>query len=355
MGAAAAPLTALEVAVRRRGAALARLEDVGVHSQAHRAARGAPVEARGAEHLVEALALGLGADLFGAWDDHRVDGLGDAPAADHLGGGAQVADARVGARADEDAVEPDLLYRRAGPQVHVGERALVAFVVGLGDRLGDLHDHLGVGPPRDHRADGAGVDGDLGVEARIGVAGQRAPGVVDRDPALLQPGERPLVGGDHPGPAAGLDRHVADRHAAFHRESLDGPSGVLDDVADRAGDADLADRRQDQVLGGDAVAELAFVADAHRPGLALHEALRREHVLDLAGADPERERAARAAGGGVGGGADRRHAGLGDAELGPDHVDDALAVGAEAVERDAESLAVGLERLHLDPGELVAD
>jgi hypothetical protein len=37
------------------------------------------------------------------------------PAAlDHLGGGAQVADARVRARADEDAVELDLRHRRAG-------------------------------------------------------------------------------------------------------------------------------------------------------------------------------------------------------------------------------------------------
>src|SRR5262249_9387475 len=45
VGAPAAPLAALEVAVRGRGAALAGLEDVGVHAQAHRAARTAPVEA----------------------------------------------------------------------------------------------------------------------------------------------------------------------------------------------------------------------------------------------------------------------------------------------------------------------
>ena len=44
--AAAAALAALEVAVRGRGAALARREDVGVHPEAHRAAREAPLEAR---------------------------------------------------------------------------------------------------------------------------------------------------------------------------------------------------------------------------------------------------------------------------------------------------------------------
>src|SRR6266536_464526 len=49
----AAALAALEVAVRGRGAALAGLEDVGVHAQAHRAAGGPPVEAGGAEHAVE--------------------------------------------------------------------------------------------------------------------------------------------------------------------------------------------------------------------------------------------------------------------------------------------------------------
>ena len=47
--------------------------------------------------------------------------------------------------------------------------------------------------------------------------------------------------------------------------------------------------------------------------------------------------------------------GLGDPELGADHVDDALAVGAERVDRDPELLAVALQRLDLDPGELVGD
>src|SRR4051812_43835201 len=51
----AAALAALEVAVRGGGAALAGLQDVRVHAQAHRAAGGPPVEPGGAEHLVEAL------------------------------------------------------------------------------------------------------------------------------------------------------------------------------------------------------------------------------------------------------------------------------------------------------------
>ena len=55
----AAALTALEVAVGGRRAALARSELVGVHGQAHRAAGLPPLEAGRTEHLVEALRLGL--------------------------------------------------------------------------------------------------------------------------------------------------------------------------------------------------------------------------------------------------------------------------------------------------------
>ena len=130
---------------------------------------------------------------------------------------------------------------------------------------------------------------------------------------------------------------------------------VLDDVAGGAVGAHLADRAEDQVLRGDAVAERADVVDPHRLRLGLRERLRGEHVLDLARADPERQRAERAVRGRVRVAADDRHARLGDAELGPDDVDDPLAVGAERVQRDAELVAVGLQRLDLAARERVAD
>ena len=62
MRAAALALAALEVAVRRGGAALAGRELVGIHREAHRAAGLAPVESRGAEHLVEPFGFGLRLD-----------------------------------------------------------------------------------------------------------------------------------------------------------------------------------------------------------------------------------------------------------------------------------------------------
>ena len=218
-------------------------------------------------------------------------------------------------------------------------------------------DLAGVGAPGDDGRDGARVDGDLAVERRALVGLQRAPvaqrllEVLGRARAALHPVEGGLVGRDHARAAAALDRHVADRHPLFHRHALDDLAGVLDGVAGGAVGAHLADRGEDQVLRGDAVAERADVVDPHRLRLGLLQRLGREHVLDLARADPEGERAERAVGGGVRVAADDRHAGLGDAQLGPDDVDDPLAVGAERVERDAELVAVGLQRLDLAAAE----
>ena len=84
----ALPLAALEVAVRRRRAALARLKDVRVHAQAHRAAGAAPLEAGGREDPVEALVLRLLLDAGRAGDDERAHGRVDVLAGHHRSGGA---------------------------------------------------------------------------------------------------------------------------------------------------------------------------------------------------------------------------------------------------------------------------
>src|SRR6185503_174935 len=62
MRARALALAALEVAVRRRGAALAGRYRVAVHRCAARAARRAPVETRRDKNLVEPLGFGLALD-----------------------------------------------------------------------------------------------------------------------------------------------------------------------------------------------------------------------------------------------------------------------------------------------------
>src|ERR1700733_10917721 len=111
MGASPPPLAPLEVAVGRGCAALAGLQDVGVHTEAHGAAGDAPVKAGIAKYLVETLGLGLRLDLLRSRHHHRGDARGDLLAGDDLGGSTQVADARVGAGADEHSVDGDLLDR----------------------------------------------------------------------------------------------------------------------------------------------------------------------------------------------------------------------------------------------------
>ena len=108
---------------------------------------------------------------------------------------------------------------------------------------------------------------------------------------------------------------------------------------------------------------LALTPAASRPSTrtsyvlrpALEQALGREDHLDLARADPEGERPERAVGGGVAVAAHDRHARLGQAELRPDDVDDALVRAAEAVERDPELGAVRGELLDLGGRHLVED
>src|SRR5690606_36177583 len=80
-----------------------------------------------------------------------------------------------------------------------------------------------------------------------------------------------------------------------------------------------------------------------------------QHVLDLAGADAERDAAERAVGGGVGVAADDGHARLGQAELRADDVDHALAGVAHRVQADAELSAVLAQGLDLRLGHRVGD
>src|SRR5204862_2259565 len=110
VGAATATLTSLEVAVRRRRAPFARDELVRIHGEAHRAPRLAPVEPRGAEDLVKTLGLGLRLDRVRTGHDERADAAGDVAAVGHGRGHAQILDATVGARADEDGVDRDVTH-----------------------------------------------------------------------------------------------------------------------------------------------------------------------------------------------------------------------------------------------------
>src|SRR5580693_2968532 len=365
VGAAALALTALEVPVGGGGGALPRLQGVGVHAQAHRAARAAPLGTGRREDLVKPLGLGLRADLHRAGDDQHADAVGYLAALDDVGGRAQVLDPAVGAGTHEDRVDRDLAQRRAGRQAHVGEGPLGAVrVLGLtrrGHGRAERERLAGVGAPGDVRAQRGRVDGDLAVEDRA-LVGRQAPPVLDRRVpvgaprsvrAALEVGDRGLVRGDEAGPRSRLDGHVADRQPAFHRQRADRLAAVFDDVALAAAGADLRDDRENQVLGGDAVGQRALDVDRHRLRLDLRQRLGGQDVLDLAGADAKGDRAERAVSGGVGVTADDRQARLGQPELRADDVHDALAGVPHRVQPDAELVGVPAQRLELDAGDRV--
>ena len=226
---------------------------------------------------------------------------------------------------------------------------------GIGHRAGQRHALAGVGAPRDERRDLGGVERDDLVELGV-VVGDEARPVGDRlvprltlrrVRAALDVVERRLVGGDEAGLGAPLDRHVADRHAGFHRQLADGLAAVLHDVALAAAGGLLRDEGEDQVLGGGALGQLADDLDGHHLGPRLRQRLGGEHVLDLAGADAERDGAERAVRGRVGVAAHDRHARLGEAELRADDVHDALVEVAHRVDPDAELLGVAAQRLDL--------
>ena len=129
---------------------------------------------------------------------------------------------------------------------------------GTGTCAGQRQALAGVGAPRDERLEVRRLEDDLDVELGVVVGLQRAPvrdggvpvGALGRVRAALEVVERGLVRGDHARAGAGLDRHVADRHAGFHRQRADGLAAVLEHVALAAAGADLGDDRQDDVLAG---------------------------------------------------------------------------------------------------------
>ncbi len=195
------------------------------------------------------------------------------------------------------------------------------------------------------------------------IGGQRAP-VVERGlpggprrrvrPALQVP-ERHVVRRHQPGPGAGLDGHVADGQAPRHGQRADGRAAVLEHVALAAAGADLGDDGQDQVLGRYAIGQRAVHRDRHRLGPDLRQRLGGQHVLHLAGADAEGQRAERAVGRGMRVAAHDRQARLGQPELRADDVHDALVGVAHRVQPDAELRAVLPQRLDLGAGHRVGE
>ena len=374
MGSTTGALAAFEVAVAGRCATLAGLETVGVHRQTHAAAWLAPLETGSLEDLVQPFGFGLHFDQTRPRHHHReLDAARDptADAADHRRSLAHVLDPAVGARADEDLVDADVGDGLVGLQAHVDQRALdrvtlgvVALLVGVWHALVDGQHHLGAGAPGDLGLELGRVDLDHQVEMRAIVAAQATPqrcGMLEldalgRERPALDIADRGLVNSHQPGPGAGLDRHVAHRHPAFHAQRTDRRAAELDRVTGAACGANLADDRQHDVLGAHAPGQHAVDLDQQVFRLLGQQRLGGHHMLDLAGADAMGQCAKSAVRAGVAVAADHRHARQRRALLRPDHMDDALApvekrkVGCRAKSRD-----VGVQRGDLQLADRVLD
>ncbi len=196
-------------------------------------------------------------------------------------------------------------------------------------------DHLGRGAPGHLRLHLRGVDLDDRVElgARIGDAASASRSRRRstsrrrrRERAALHVGDGLVVHGDQAGARARLDRHVAHRHAAFHRERADRGAGELDGVAGAAGGADPADHRKHDVLGGArrAAARPRTSRACSSPSSARSVCVASTcstSLVPMPCASAPKAPCVR----GVGVAADHRHAGQRRALLRADHVDDALA------------------------------
>ena len=191
------------------------------------------------------------------------------------------------------------------------------------DRFADADRLSRVDAPGDRRLDRRGVELDAIVVRGVGIGRDRPPpldGTIERlalrrEAAALQKRERRLVRVDVADARAAFDRHVADRHALFDRHPIDRRAAVLVREADAALHAEAADDRQDHVLRVHAGAKLAVDVDAPNLQRIEREALRREHVAHLRGADAEGDGAERAVRRRVAVAAGDRHARLGEAEL----------------------------------------
>ena len=323
-----------------------------------------PLPARLAEYAVEPLRLRLSLHLLRAGHDEQPYVGGDLPAAQQRRRQTQVAEAGVGARADEHHVDRMPQEPLPGTEVHVAERPLHRRLpAGRRDGAAHGHRHPRVGAIGDHRLERRGVDVDHTIVRRPFVGRQTSPGRERPLPGLalwrVRPArqvlERRVVRGDHPGARPRLDRHVADRHPLVHRQRSDGRPGVLDDVAGSAAHADFRDDAEDEVLGRHPGVEPSLDPDLQRPRSGLQQALRHQDVRHFRGADPERQRPEGPVCRRVAVAADDRHPRLRQSQLRPDDVHDPLPLAPQGVQPDAVVPAVRLELRDLRRRFLVRD
>ncbi|OIQ65249.1 hypothetical protein GALL_531940 [mine drainage metagenome] len=196
----------------------------------------------------------------------------------------------------------------------------------------DPDDMFRADAPGHLRDDGPDIDNDFPVEHRVRVTRKPTPGL-DRPlphlaPRRVTPATDIFVGffirRDHAHLGAEFDRKITDGEPPFDRHVADGAAGIFDGVAGAAGGSDVADQREDEILGRHAQGRPALELHAHGFGTSLDKRLRRQHVRQLARPDPESERTQPAMGAGMAVAADDQATGKAETKFRSDDVDDAL-------------------------------
>ena len=368
VGASPFALSALEVSVGGRCAALSRIEPIRVHGQAHAATGLPPIETRFFENLIETLFFRLLFDQSAAGHDHRIDLSGDSVALDDFCRRAEVFDTGVGARSDKDALDGGVGESLAGFEAHIfqgtGRRLALGFVLEVlwrRDRCIDRDDLAGIGSPGDLWLDvlaaeqidavvlGAWIGGEIFPEfdGAIEFLGSKGP--------ASQVVEGRLVRRDHTGAGTGLDRHVADGHAFFHREVSNHLPCVLQHISVSTRGGQLAYQIENQIFGRDSGCQLSIDSQFVGFGEILQKRLGRQDVFDFAGSDSEGQSAEGPVGCRVGITADDGHSRLGVPEFRTDDMDDSLVWIVEVIETDSELFAVVPERIDLLARDRIGD
>ena len=108
-----------------------------------------------------------------------------------------------------------------------------------------------------------------------------------------------IVNGNHAGTRTGLDGHVAHCHATLHRQTLHGRPGKFERTTGATRGTDLADDGQYHILGRHARCQLAVDANLKILRFFHDQALCRQHMLNIRGANTKRKRTKGAMGRGM--------------------------------------------------------
>ena len=193
------------------------------------------------------------------------------------------------------------------------------------------------------------IDDDLPVEHGVGIARKLAPRLDSPLPHLalrrIAPAADVIIGllvrRDQAHFGAEFDRKIADGKPPFDRHIADSTARIFDGVAGTTSCSDVADQREDEILGGHAEWQPALEHHAHGFWPALDDRLRCQHMRQFARSDTERQRAKPAMRAGMAVAADDQTTGKAEAKLGSDDMDDTLTGLVDVEHLDADCRCFG--------------